>query len=160
MYGNPKLLAFAVVMLTGAIASGQETPQTAALQAMHEVLDKGDYAGFYEDWFHRPKGVPGPSAEQFEQHMKSDEGKRLTQLFAEVLQAVKAEAGPDVLTVEESKQRSKRPAGKDPAPSDDAVETVYSYTLPKVKTKRNKMGQFWDLELILVGGKWKFLDMD
>ncbi len=121
-----------------------DTPQVAAVRAMRAVLAKGDYAGFYRDWCH-PHIAAQVTAEEFVGHMKSDKGREIIRLYAEVLKHVDAKVGPEALIA--------RPEEK---------EGQYEFILVSVKalSRGKRATQQWHLELGLHDGKWKLMDTD
>lgn len=85
------------------------------------------------------------SGERFGEWMRSEQGKAVVRLYAEVLRAVDAGAAPDVLIAQPQAQPDQ-----------------YEFILVAVRKKNaaERAGSQWHLELQLHGGKWKLLDTD
>lgn len=134
-------LAFAITSVTAAEA---DQAAIAATKTMHQLLEAGKFEEVYRDWCH-PHLQKQMDAVKFAGWMKSEKGKKVIQLFADIIKAMDEKAGPEVVVAQ---------------PEED--KNQYEFILTGVKS-RNPIGQKgseWHLELEFHDGKWKFMDVD
>lgn len=123
---------------TASARAQKETEQVAAIKSMHAALAAGKYSEFYRDWCH-PHWQQQISVEMFAESMRLGRAKTITRLYADVIRAIDAQAGPEVLI----------------ACAQDQADQ-YEFIL----VSQRWSGALWHLELQLHEGKWKLMDTD
>ena len=127
---------------TALAAGGSE--QVSAVRSMHAALVKGDYAAFYREWCH-PNLQLQLSSEQFVEWITSDRGKPVARLCADIIKAAEGKARPEELVAQ---------------PQEQADRYEFILVSERRKSRTERAGAQWHLELQLHEGKWKLLDTD
>lgn len=115
-----------------------ETPQIAAVRTMYELLQKRDFANFYQDWCH--PHIKKPLTEnEFVEYNKAGRGSGTIQILRDVVLATAGNPSAEYLSEKLNP---------------DTQE--YAFRVKGVA----KHGTQWHLELQLHEGKWKLMDTD
>ncbi len=136
------IVAFGAGPATAA-STEPDTAQVSALRVMQGLLKTGKYAEFSREWCHPhlQQQLPGGSSEW----LKSANGKAVVRLYADVIRAIDAKAGPDTLIA--------RPQTR---------PDQYEFILVAIRNQSPaaRTGAQWHLELQLHQGRWKLMDTD
>lgn len=135
-------LTLLVAIGAGTTDNSKEQAPYDAVEAMHNLLLKKDFAAIYDTHCHKHLREQ-IGREQFVDYMKSDPGAAIIRLFADVQSAIKDKKGEDVLI-------ARAPENPD----------EYEFILVQVKKGPSQKGQQWHLELKREDGKWKLIDTD
>ena len=108
------------------------------------MLKAGKYEEFYRDWCH-PHLQEQLGSKEFVESMKSDWGKAVVRLYADVIRAIDTKAGLDTLYAGAQKQK-------------DQYEFILVAARKQQATGRSNTQ--WHLEIQLHEGKWKLMDTD
>jgi len=131
-----------ILIFTPVSANAEDSPQMKALRKMTQLLEKGKYEQFYSKWLH-PDVYSQFTQEEFAEQMDTAEGKLITKLFSEIIEAIDAGKDENIVSTHE------RPG--------DCYEFILMSKAIIPRSERN--GPF-KLELKLHKGNWKSKDVD